>query len=96
MPGAPGSPAQRAQGRHPSLRGSSGLLAGSGKTRGPSNCFNTSYGPNGPQNYAQREDPRFAELLTAIDNEIDPVKRQAAITAAEMVMKENQPVLPIS
>ena len=62
----------------------------------PSDYFNTWYGPNGPQNYSQWEDPRFTELLSAIDNEVDPVKRQAAITAAEMVMEENPPVLPIS
>ncbi len=62
----------------------------------PSDYFNTWYGPGGPQNYSQWEDPRFTELLTAIDNEVDPVKRQEAITAAEMVMEENPPVLPIS
>jgi ABC-type transport system substrate-binding protein len=61
----------------------------------PSDYFNTWYGPNGPQNYSQWEDPRFTELLAAIDNEVDPVKRQEAITAAEMVMEENPPVLPI-
>ena len=61
----------------------------------PSDYFNTWYGPNGPQNYSQWEDPRFTALLAAIDNEVDPVKRQEAITAAEMVMEENPPVLPI-
>ena len=62
----------------------------------PSDYFNAWYGPDGPQNYSQWEDPRFTELLAAIDSEVDPVKRQEAITAAEMVMEENPPVLPIS
>ncbi len=62
----------------------------------PSDYFNAWYGKGGPQNYSQWEDPRFTELLQVIDSEVDPVKRQQAITAAEMVMEENPPLLPIS
>ena len=62
----------------------------------PSDYFNTWYGENGPQNYSQWKDPRFNDLLKVIDSEVDPVKRQAAITEAEMLMEENPPLLPVS
>ena len=62
----------------------------------PSDYFNTWYGQDGPQNYSQWEDERFNALLATIDSEVDPVKRQAAITQAEMIMEENPPLLPIS
>jgi peptide/nickel transport system substrate-binding protein len=35
-------------------------------------------------------------LLKIIDSEVDPVKRQAAITKAEMVMEKNPPLLPVA
>jgi peptide/nickel transport system substrate-binding protein len=38
----------------------------------------------------------FEALLKVIDSEVDPVKRQAAITAAEMIMEQNPPLLPVS
>ena len=31
-----------------------------------------------------------------IDSEVDPVKRQAAITEAEMIMEANPPLLPVA
>ena len=62
----------------------------------PSDYFNTWYGKDGPQNYSQWEDERFNALLATIDSEVDPVKRQAAIAKAEMIMEENPPLLPIS
>ena len=62
----------------------------------PSDYFNAWYASGGPQNYSNWENAEFEELLKVIDSEVDPAKRQAAITAAEMIMEENPPLLPVA
>lgn len=62
----------------------------------PSDYFNGWYSTGGAQNYSNWSVPEFDELLKVIDSEVDPVKRQAAITKAEMIMEENPPVLPVA
>lgn len=62
----------------------------------PSDYFGAWYAKGGPQNYSNWEHEGFEELLKVIDSEVDPVKRQAAITAAEMIMEENPPLLPVA
>ena len=62
----------------------------------PSDYFNTWYAKGGPQNYSNWENDEFMELVKIIDSEVDPVKRQTAITKAEMVMEQNPPLLPVA
>ena len=62
----------------------------------PSDYFNGWYSKGGPQNYSNWENEEFEALLKVIDSEVDPVKRQAAITKAEMVMEQNPPLLPVA
>ena len=62
----------------------------------PSDYFNAWYATGGPQNYSNWENEEFEALLKVIDSEVDPVKRQAAITKAELVMEENPPLLPVA
>ena len=62
----------------------------------PSDYFNAWYAKGGPQNYSNWENDEFEALLAIIDSEVDPVKRQAAITQAEMVMEANPPLLPVA
>ncbi len=62
----------------------------------PSDYFNAWYAKGGPQNYSNWENEEFEGLLKVIDSEVDPVKRQAAITAAEMIMEKNPPLLPVA
>jgi len=62
----------------------------------PSDYFNAWYGKGGPQNYSNWENEEFTELVKVIDSEVDPVKRQAAITKAEMIMEQNPPLLPVA
>ena len=62
----------------------------------PSDYFNTWYSKGGPQNYSNWENEEFMALVKIIDSEVDPVKRQVAITKAEAIMEENPPLLPVS
>jgi ABC-type transport system substrate-binding protein len=62
----------------------------------PSDYFNAWYKKDGPQNYSNWDNPKFAALLPTIDSEVDPVKRLAAIRQAEMIMEEDPPLLPMS
>ena len=62
----------------------------------PSDYFNTWYAAGGPQNYSNWENDEFMALVKIIDSEVDPVKRQAAITQAELIMEENPPLLPVA
>jgi peptide/nickel transport system substrate-binding protein len=62
----------------------------------PSDYFNAWYGKGGPQNYSNWENEEFSALVKVIDSEVDPVKRQAAITKAEMIMEQNPPLLPVA
>ena len=62
----------------------------------PSDYFNAWYAKDGPQNYSNWDNAEFEELLKVIDSEVDPVKRQAAITQAEMIMEQNPPLLPVA
>jgi ABC-type transport system substrate-binding protein len=62
----------------------------------PSDYFNGWYSTGGAQNYSNWSVPEFDEVLKVIDSEVDPVKRQAAITRAEMIMEQNPPVLPVA
>ena len=61
----------------------------------PSDYFNAWYRAGGPQNYANWDNPKFAELLPLIDREIDPKKRLEHIRAAEAIMEQDPPVFPI-
>ena len=62
----------------------------------PSDYFNAWYKKDGPQNYSNWDNPKFAALLPTIDSEVDPAKRLAAIRQAEMIMEEDPPLLPMS
>ncbi len=62
----------------------------------PSDYFGAWYSKGGPQNYSNWENEEFQNLLKVIDSEVDPVKRQAAITKAEMIMENNPPLLPVA
>lgn len=62
----------------------------------PSDYFNAWYKKDGPQNYSNWDNPKFAALLPQIDSEVDPVKRLAVIRQAEMIMEEDPPLLPMS
>jgi ABC-type transport system substrate-binding protein len=62
----------------------------------PSDYFNTWYGKDGPQNYSNWENAEFTAQVEIIDSEVDPVKRQAAITRAEMIMEQDPPLLPVA
>lgn len=62
----------------------------------PSDYFNAWYKKGGPQNYSQWDNPKFNELLPKIDTEADPKKRLEYIRAAEMIMEEDPPLLPMS
>jgi peptide/nickel transport system substrate-binding protein len=62
----------------------------------PSDYFNGWYKPGGSQNYSQWENQEFAALLPQIDTEVDPAKRQALITKAEMIMEQDPPLLPVA
>ena len=62
----------------------------------PSDYFGAWYAKGGPQNYSNWENDDFEKQLMIIDSEVDPVKRQAAITEAEMIMEANPPLLPVA
>jgi len=62
----------------------------------PSDYFNAWYKKDGPQNYSNWDNPKFAALLPQIDAEVDPAKRLALIRQAEMIMEEDPPLLPMS
>ena len=62
----------------------------------PSDYFNAWYKKDGPQNYSNWENPKFAALLPQIDSEVDPKKRLALIGQAEAIMEEDPPLLPMS
>jgi ABC-type transport system substrate-binding protein len=62
----------------------------------PSDYFNAWYKKDGPQNYSNWDNPKFAALLPTIDSEVDPAKRLAAIRQAEAIMEEDPPLLPMS
>jgi peptide/nickel transport system substrate-binding protein len=62
----------------------------------PSDYFNAWYKTGGIQNYSNWSVPEFDALLQGIDSEVDPAKRQALITQAEMIMEQNPPCLPVS
>lgn len=62
----------------------------------PSDYFNAWYAKGGSQNYSNWENEEFAALLSVIDTEVDPAKRQMAITEAEMIMEQNPPLLPVA
>ena len=62
----------------------------------PSDYFNAWYKKNGPQNYANWDNPKFNELLPKIDREVDATKRLAFIREAEAIMEQDPPVLPIA
>ena len=62
----------------------------------PSDYFNAWYKKDGPQNYSNWDNPKFAALLPQIDSEVDPAKRLALIRQAEMIMEEDPPLLPMS
>ena len=62
----------------------------------PSDYFRAWYGPEGPQNHAHWNNPKFAELLLKIDREVDATKRLAVIREAEALMENDPPLLPIS
>ncbi len=62
----------------------------------PSDYFNAWYKKDGPQNYSNWDNPKFAALLPSIDREVDPKKRLALIGQAEAIMEEDPPLLPMS
>ncbi len=62
----------------------------------PSDYFNAWYKTDGIQNYSNWSVPEFDEQLKIIDSEVDPTKRQAAITKAEMIMEQNPPLMPVA
>ncbi|MBM3651016.1 MAG: ABC transporter substrate-binding protein [Alphaproteobacteria bacterium] len=62
----------------------------------PSDYFNAWYKKDGPQNYSQWDNPKFAALLPQIDSEVDAKKRLEYIRQAEMIMEEDPPLLPMS
>jgi ABC-type transport system substrate-binding protein len=62
----------------------------------PSDYFNAWYKKDGPQNYSNWDNPKFAALLPQIDAEVDSAKRLALIRQAEMIMEEDPPLLPMS
>lgn len=62
----------------------------------PSDYFNAWYAKGGVQNYSNWENDDFEALLKIIDSEVDPVKRQAAITKAEAIFEQNPPLMPVS
>jgi ABC-type transport system substrate-binding protein len=62
----------------------------------PSDYFNAWYRTGGPQNYSNWSVAKFDELLPKIDTETDPKKRLEFIRAAEAIMEENPPLLPMS
>ncbi len=62
----------------------------------PSDYFNAWYKKDGPQNYSNWENSKFAALLPQIDSEVDPKKRLALIGQAEAIMEEDPPLLPMS
>jgi ABC-type transport system substrate-binding protein len=61
----------------------------------PSDYFNAWYKKDGPQNYANWDNPKFNELLPKIDSEVDPAKRLALIRQAEDILEQDPPVFPI-
>ncbi len=62
----------------------------------PSDYFNAWYRSGGSQNYSNWVNPKFDALANQIDAEVDPAKRLAFIRAAEEIMEQDPPVLPIS
>lgn len=62
----------------------------------PSDYFNAWYKSDGIQNYSNWANADFDAALKVIDSEVDPVKRQAAIREAEMIMEANPPLLPVA
>ncbi|HJQ59339.1 MAG TPA: ABC transporter substrate-binding protein [Vineibacter sp.] len=62
----------------------------------PSDYFNAWYRKDGPQNYSNWDNPKFAELLPQIDREVDAAKRLGLIRQAEAIMEEDPPLLPVS
>lgn len=61
----------------------------------PSDYFNAWYKKGGPQNYAGWDNPKFAEVLTKLDSEIDGAKRIALAREAEAIMEQDPPLFPI-
>ena len=62
----------------------------------PSDYFNAWYKKDGPQNYSNWDNAKFAALLPQIDSEVDAKKRLELIRQAEMIMEQDPPLLPVS
>jgi ABC-type transport system substrate-binding protein len=61
----------------------------------PSDYFRAWYSADGPQNYAFWNSSKFDETLLTIDREVDAAKRLGYIRAAENLMEEDPPLLPM-
>jgi ABC-type oligopeptide transport system substrate-binding subunit len=61
----------------------------------PSDYFRAWYSADGPQNYAFWNNSKFDETLLKIDREVDAAKRLGYIRAAENLMEEDPPLLPM-
>jgi peptide/nickel transport system substrate-binding protein len=62
----------------------------------PSDYFRAWYSADGPQNHAFWNNPTFDETLLKIDREVDATKRLGHIRAAEKLMEDDPPLLPMA
>ena len=62
----------------------------------PSDYFRAWYSADGPQNHAFWNNPTFDETLLKIDREVNATKRLGHIRAAEKLMEDDPPLLPMA
>ena len=62
----------------------------------PSDYFRAWYSADGPQNHAFWNNPTFDETLLKIDREANATKRLGHIRAAEKLMEDDPPLLPMA
>jgi peptide/nickel transport system substrate-binding protein len=66
--------------------------APAGAINDPSDYWGQWFKTNGPQNYAKWSNPKFDEILSRLDKEVDLEKRKAIAREGEALLEEEQPM----